>query len=242
MFGDVAEEFRAYVDSANITAIKAEWDKYQALAGNQRRLNGITIEEGGESRKLDGVKDLVEEALGTVVDLTKDGLENLSLLKTDFEIPTKGEAIEKVMGYMPDFSHWAEETHASAVVLVENLKDAETFDEATAAIEDAADEFCTDEIYEEPEKVPTNCEGPKVRLEFLPKKCIMVDHEIECRPAQLVLAKRAGRCTMKHYSPATYIGKQCRFEKEWGKDSIDEFGGDEYTVGKISEHLEAVIQ
>ena len=46
MFGDVAEEFRAYVDSANITAIKAEWDKYQGLAGNQRRLNGITIEEG----------------------------------------------------------------------------------------------------------------------------------------------------------------------------------------------------
>lgn len=242
MFGDVAEEFRAYIDGANMTAIKADWEKYQGLAGNQRRLNAITIEEGGESKSLGGVKDLVEDAFAAVVNLSKDGLDNLALLKTDFEIPTKGAAIEKVMGYMPDFTHWADETHASVVVLMENLKDAETFDEATAAIEDAADEFCTDEIYEPPEKVPTNCEGPRVRLEFLPKKCIVVDHEIECRPAQLVLAKRAGRCTMKHYSPAKYIGKQCRFEKDWGKDSFDVFGGDEYTVGKVSDHIDEAIQ
>lgn len=242
MFGDVAEEFRAYIDGANMTSIKAEWEKYQGLAGNQRRLNGITIEQGDEARSFSGMKDLVEEALTAAVDLSKEGLDKLTLLKTNFEIPTKGAAIEKVMGYMPDFARWANETHASAVVLVENLKDAQTFDEATTAIEDAAEEFCTDEIYVPPEKVPTNCEGPRVRLEFLPKKCVVVDHEIECRPAQLVLAKRAGRCTMKHYSPAEYTGKQCRFEKEWGKDSIDVFGGDEYTVGKVSDSLQAAIQ
>lgn len=242
MFGDVADEFREYLEGVNMTEIKTEWEKYQLSAGNQRRLNAITLKDGENAKSFGGIKEFVQDAFNSVVNLSQDGLDNLALLKTDFTIPTKGEAIEKVMGYMPDFAQWADETHASTVVLVENLKDAQTFDEATAAIENAADEFCTDEIYTPPEKVPTNCEGPRVRLEFIPKKCIVVDHEIECRPAKLVLAKRAGRCTMKHYAPAEYTGKECKFEKKWGKDTTDLFGGDDYTVGKVSEAVEQATQ
>jgi hypothetical protein len=148
MFGDIAEDFRQYMDAVNMTEIREQWDKYQSPAA--RRLSGVTIEDANGSRKVDLS--------------TKDGV------------------------------------HA-------------------------------------PEKKQSTCEGPRVRLEFVPKKCVVVDHELECLPAKLVLKKRAGRCIMKHLSPAKYKHKECKLEKKWGKDEEKLYGGDSYMAGHVSDQV-----
>jgi hypothetical protein len=61
-----------------------------------------------------------------------------------------------------------------------------------------------------------------------------------------VLLKRAGRCTMKHFKPAEYKGKECKVEKTWGKDTATLWGGELYTAGHISEavsdHIDSLAQ
>lgn len=240
MFGDIAEDFRQYMDAVNMTEIREQWDKYQSPAA--RRLSGVTIEDANGSRKVDlstkdGVHAFVQDAFASVLDLTEDGLDKLATLKSDWEIPTKGEAIEKLVGYMPNFAEWASESHDAIRELMGELKEAETFDEATQVLEDAAEAYCTDEKFEAPEKKQSTCEGPRVRLEFVPKKCVVVDHELECLPAKLVLKKRAGRCIMKHLSPAKYKHKECKLEKKWGKDEEKLYGGDSYMAGHVSDQV-----
>lgn len=244
MFGDVADEFRTYMDGVNLTEIRQEWEAYQAPA-TARRLSGVTIESAdGTSRAInsaDGLKGFISDAFSGAIDLSQEGLDRLAILKTGFEVPTKGQAIEKLVGYMPQFANWADETHVQFKILTQNLTQADTFDEATAILEAAAQPYCEDGKLTPSTKKPTSCEGPKVALEFVPKKCVVVNHELECRPAKLVLKKKAGRCTMKHYSPVEYKHKECQFSKTWGKNDTELHGGDEFTAGKVSTHLQEAV-
>ena len=66
--------------------------------------------------------------------------------------------------------------------------------------------------FEPPEKKPTKCMGPQVVLELEPKTCEIdpAAKVIACTPARLVLRKVPGECALKHLTPASWSGKECK--------------------------------
>ena len=44
------------------------------------------------------------------------------------------------------------------------------------------------------------------------------------------MVKTPGECTLKHFTPFIWVGKQCRFKAEIGHDKEKIIGGDEYPV------------
>lgn len=83
-----------------------------------------------------------------------------------------------------------------------------------------------------PVKVPTTCVGPQVRIDYLPKTCDVnsTTRQIICDPAKLVIVKIPGSCTLKHYTPFVWSGKQCRLVGECGFRKEKVIGGTEYTI------------
>ena len=54
--------------------------------------------------------------------------------------------------------------------------------------------------------------GPQVVLELEPKTCEIdpAAKVIACTPARLVLRKVPGECALKHLTPASWSGKECK--------------------------------
>jgi hypothetical protein len=51
-----------------------------------------------------------------------------------------------------------------------------------------------------------------------------------CDPAKLVLHKTPAQCTLKHFTPFVWSGKQCRLKGEIGHEAEKIIGGREYVV------------
>jgi hypothetical protein len=238
-----------FFEGIDLESIKAEWEESNSGA---RRLSAVDksrflSKDMNHSAVFNDAKTLVQGLFEDVVDLTSNGLEHLTELKMNYTAFSKDAVINKIAGYVPDFGAWGHDAYGEGAQLMETLKNVDTFDEAVQALEDAAALYCVEDEYIPTEKVPSKCVGPKVRLEFVPKKCVIAEdgnHEVECKPAQLVLMKKPGKCTMKHYKPAEYKGKECKVEKKWGKDNSTTWGGDIYMAGHIStavsDHLESL--
>ena len=127
------------------------------------------------------------------------------------------------------------------------IKDATNLAEAQAVYDEYEAEVCEpwmmnvagdhqgtfedDELFGE--KVATECSGPQIKLEYVPKTCIVSDddHSIECKPGKIVMKKKPGECVMKHWNPFIWVSKECKAETEfWKKEGGAEEGGETYTL------------
>ena len=79
--------------------------------------------------------------------------------------------------------------------------------------------------------------GPYVNITFVPKVCVIEEKEkkIICDPARLVLTKTPGYCTLKHYDPFVWEGKECKLKGKIGKEKEKIIGEKPYDVdlGKL---------
>jgi hypothetical protein len=219
----VAEQLRAFFREHHVTTSN----------GKGRRLSAK------DSEIIDDARAFLTDALGSLKNITHGSLEKLKYSYTEFD---KDAVIQDIIGYFPtDIGH---EAWNKTRDLITDLKDAQSFDDAYTILENTANEYCTDEVYNPPEKEPTKCTGPKVRLEFVPKKCVIdsIGHEIDCKPAKLVLKKAPGTCVFKHHTAASWSGKVCKVSKEWGKDESVTKGGEPFSAGHISSAIKAEIQ
>ena len=127
------------------------------------------------------------------------------------------------------------------------IKDADSLAEATTVFTQYENELCEPwkinvngtGIHEDTDydtvgtKIPTKCKGPTIKLEYEPKVCIVSDqdHKIECKPGRLVMTKKPGECTMKHWEPFHYKSKECKASTEFAKKvSSETLGGEPYTL------------
>jgi len=95
-----------------------------------------------------------------------------------------------------------------------------------------ADIFCTPESYNPIQKWPTICYGPVVNITYAPKACIIDEEakQVICEPARLVLTKTPGYCVLKHYSSASWTGKECKISGMVGFQKLKIAGGTNYTI------------
>lgn len=202
-------------------------------AGSRRRLSAAKADI------LDDAKAFLTDAVGSLVNMTKGNLHKLKFNYTEFN---KDAVIQEIIDYFPnDIGH---DVWNKTRVLMDELKNADSFDEALDKLETASEDYCKNDEYVDHEKEPTKCEGPKVRLAFEPKTCVIesAGHSIDCTPAKLVLKKIPGQCTFKHHKAAKWTGKECKVEKTWGKSSTEMHGGHEYTAGHISQYVKKEVQ
>jgi len=202
---------------------------------NRRRLHAAATKD-------DMVQDarlFLTDAMGSLVNMTKGNLHKLKFNYTEFN---KDAVIQEIIDYFPN--DIGQDVWKKTRALIDELKTADSFDDALDKLEAASEDYCTPDEYNKYEKVPTICEGPKVRLEFEPKECIVEDsgHSIDCKPAKLVLRKVPGKCVLKHHAAATWKGKECKLVKEWGKESVKRKGGETFTAGHISEYVKKQVQ
>ena len=210
-----------------ITAQLREFFQAHNGKGAARRLNAA------DGQLLDDAKLFLADAFGNLKNFTSHGLDKL---KYTYDEATKDQTIQDIVGdFLP--VGLGKELLDNTMTLVDELKNADSFDEAYQIVEDASKDYCTKPDYSPSEKVPTSCTGPKVKLEFKPKSCVIDSktHSIDCSPAQLVLAKAPGSCTFKHHTPYTWTGKECKVSKSFGKGDSTIKGGEPYTVGHISD-------
>lgn len=203
--------------------------------GSRRRLHAAAA----KADILQDAKVFLTDAVGSLVNMTKGNLHKLKFNYTEFN---KDAVIQEIVDYFPnDIGHdvWNKTRH-----LVNELKTADSFDVALDKLEAASADYCTKDEYTDHEKEPTNCEGPKVKLAFEPKKCVIesAGHSIDCTPAKLVLKKTPGKCVFKHHKAASWKGKECKLEKKWGKASEETKGGQTYTAGHVSHYVKKEIQ
>lgn len=188
---------------------------------NGRRLSAA------DGHLIDAATGFLASAIEAIADVGNSAIDKLEGLTGDklseaLNVFNKEVNIENSWG---DFGNGA---------FINEIKEAQSLAEATALYDAAEAELCEPLNYTLPEKVPTECEGPTIKLEYKPKTCIVEEHlkEIECKPAKLVLTKYPGKCTLKHHSPFEFIDKDCKQTTEfaWHDTTVTEKGGQEYTL------------
>ncbi|KDD73501.1 hypothetical protein H632_c2114p0, partial [Helicosporidium sp. ATCC 50920] len=100
-----------------------------------------------------------------------------------------------------------------------------TIDNITAA-------FCTPDTFTKPAVVYSNCAGPSVRLEYLPRSCVIddINKQIVCKPAKLNMIKKPGACTYKYLSAAEWTSKECKIRGYIGYDTQVIVGENPYNI------------
>jgi hypothetical protein len=213
----------------DITAQLRQFFQAHNGKGAARRLNAA------DGKLLDDAREFITDAFGNLKNFTQQRAEKL---KYTYDEATKDRAIQDIVGdYFP--MDLGKDLLDDTLTLIDDLKSAESFDQAYEIVEAASEDYCTGPTYRESVKVPTECVGPKVKLEFKPKSCVIDSktHTIDCTPAQLVLAKSPGSCTFKRHTPYSWTGKECKIEKSFGKEDTVTKGGEPYTVGHISDGI-----
>lgn len=203
--------------------------------GNRRRLQAVAT----KADMIQDAKVFLTDAMGSLVNMTKGNIHKLKFNYTEFN---KDAVIQEIIDYFPnDIGH---DVWNKTRALVDELKTADSFDAALDKLEAASQDYCEADAYTKHQKVPTKCDGPKVRLEFQPKTCVVEDagHSIDCTPAKLVLKKIPGKCVFKYHKAASWTGKECKLEKKWGKDKKESKGGDTFTAGHISQYVKKEVQ
>ena len=118
--------------------------------------------------------------------------------------------------------------------VIQNLQMPQSLSSLKAKFDAAVDAFCDlpELLYQTPLKVPTTCYGPNVTISFVPKICVLNQdtRQIVCSPAYLVVKKTPAVCVLKHFTPFTWTGKQCRHKVEIGLTKETIIGGEEYTI------------
>jgi hypothetical protein len=150
---------------------------------------------------------------------------------SDFYIPFSSAAFSwDKLGMFDVHSNLHDVISAEALANITNPP--ETLGDLYARMQVAIDAFCTVEGCDDGKKVPTTCVGPSVNVTFVPKTCLVDDlnKQITCQPAKLVLVKTPGSCTLKHYTPFMYHGKECPYKKEIGHTTEKMFGGKTTTI------------
>ncbi|KAK9818542.1 hypothetical protein WJX74_002483 [Apatococcus lobatus] len=72
-----------------------------------------------------------------------------------------------------------------------------------------------------PSSYPTSASGYGSSTPAQPKAAPV------CTPAQLLLVKTPGKCSLKHNTAATYTGKSCIFQKTFGFNKTEVYGGED---------------
>lgn len=218
----------------DITAQLRQFFQAHNGKGAARRLNAA------DGKLLDDAREFLTDAFGNLRNFTQQRAEKL---KYTYDEATKDRAIQDIVGdYFP--MDLGKDLLDDTMTLIDQLQDAESFDQAYEIVEAASKDYCTGPDYTKSEKKPTECEGPKVKLEFKPKSCVIDSktHTIDCTPAQLILAKNPGSCTFKHHTPYEWTGKECKIEKSFGKEDTVTKGGEPYTVGHISDGIHKEVK
>jgi hypothetical protein len=157
------------------------------------------------------------------------------------------DALAKLTAELNIESPWGPESNMGGGQFFTAIKDATTLAEAEAVYREYEAEICTpwqmniagehqgeftdEELFGE--KVATECYGPQIKLEYVPKECIVSDddHSIECKPGKIVMKKKPGECIMKHWNPFVWISKECKAETDfWKKEGGATEGGETYTL------------
>ena len=128
--------------------------------------------------------------------------------------------------YSSNLQDFLSNTSLSSLVKPQNL--GQLYDN----LEALNDKFCSDKEFSKPELVPSTCAGPSVRVAYIPKKCIIneIAKQIVCTSPRLIMIKTPGSCTHKHFTPASWTGKECKLAGQVGFEKEVLVGGANYTV------------